>query len=94
MSDADLRAIECGARRVRANELYQMSKRLNLDIYRFFGNEESINIHADGPEPEKSESMDKCLKILDNLRLNRTLRDLRKWVNSAIDNPSGTNEAA
>lgn len=94
LSDQELCAIEHGSRRVSAKEVYRISKRLNVDIYLFFDTNNQLNTYGDCSGTAKSQTQDDVLKILKNLRLNRTLEDLRELSNSAADQSSGANKAA
>lgn len=94
LSDPELRNIEHGSRRAGAKEIYRIAKQVGVDIYRLFDTDNHVNIRADCSETTKIKTQNEILSILKNLRLNKTLRDLRELSNIAASKASGAHKAA
>ena len=76
ISEQDLTAMEAGEMRVGAKTLYQISKRAKLNISWFFDTNISGDSSLDCVECSNTQSEDDYPKILQNLRLNKTVSDL------------------
>ena len=76
ISEQDLKAIEAGQMRVGAKTLYQISKRTKLNISWFFDTNISGDSSLDCVEGSNTQFEDDYPKILQNLRLNKTISDL------------------
>ncbi len=76
ISEHDLAAMEAGTERVGAKTLYQISKRTKLNISWFFDTNISGDSSLDCVEGSNTQSEDDYPKILQNLRLNKTISNL------------------
>lgn len=79
----DLRAMEAGKKRISAKTLYKISKLTGLEISWFFDTNISGKSLFDCTTFANTQSEDDFPKILQNLRLNKTLADLCEAVRTA-----------